>query len=443
MPILNKGISKLIAVTIVFLLALAIGGIVFWQYPEIRSSEREITEVDEEVEQYIECMLIKGSFERIECFNNMFEEKEYNSNICERGGYDTNHGLYKYEEECCYVGAAIAEQNEELCDKAGDESSLCRALVAIEKGDLEEEIVQCEKLISFDKNKCYRYIFEKTDRNEALCEKLISDRDVCYFEVGETRKEEKLCLNINDEILKRNCLISAGSLDESLCEELSNSSKVEEINCYYSFAILKKDKQICENIEYKLDRENCRRTLSISSAMDQEDEEACENIDDYWDKNRCYKTIAISKEDEKLCKKAGGEEDSCFSEMSFVKMNKKLCDKTGDDKDDCYSLWARMEVDEELCEKTGDEKDNCYYWMASIKEDIALCKKTNELEDYCYINMAAIIGDETICEELTDSRGDCYYNVAIAKEDPMLCEKAGQFKIFCDRHFEKNNGAVE
>ena len=449
-------------IAFIILVVIVVGGCwIYWHFvapkEKVNTPEAKPTQEKEDeiigAELLVKCEQTNSFLEKTKCFTDIFKEG-VSEKLCERF-------YYNQDKEDCYLGAAIAKRNKELCrEKSGVSGSVCESLVIAEteEGTPKEQLANCKNNFN-----CYSYIFREKQYNEALCGE-IEQSDSCYYGAVIAKKDPALCDKIKNKNEKERCYLYIATIqkNESFCEKVSGM--YGDI-CYSEVARAKKDTTLCEKIK-SLDnlsmlekkKEMCYGLVAIAKG----DESLCGNIKIKPVKDDCYASIAIAKRDEKLCEKGGYKKDTCYRDIALIKLDQKLCEKAGGSKDICYFQIAKLKADEKLCEETGgkkntcyldiaiykgdsticekfkgEDKDGCYYAVAISNGDENLCKKAGEAKNMCYIDVAVANKDETLCEKLEYDKDFCYYQLARTKRDERLCEKTGKFKEKCYKFLRK------
>lgn len=445
MPFITQGKANWKFLLIVIILAITVGGGALWYMKrpeqsyrpvEIQTTEEKTIKVNEEAAQLAKCIMADSAFDEIQCFEEMFQEGKYDEKICERVYSPSN-----YNKDYCNAAAAMV-------------------LLAKNGKSLDEQLAKCN--VSILEGLCYEYYFLKGQESaEKFCEKLIiEDKDECYYVIGMNKKDDKLCLKINNEKKKNFCLIATGLVDESICKGLYQT------DCYLSLAVAKRNEKLCDKIPYSIEKDRCYQVVLSSKAISEQKEESCNNLNfeyrggcyygialDKKDENicqkigdkhdlnygKCFMNIAMIKLDENLCEKAYGSEDICYFQLAEIKLNENLCGKTKDLKGLCFRIIATYTNDPSLCEKLQDQdKDDCYYSVVISSKDENLCEKTSSSsKGFCYEGVAVIKKDELLCEKADDLKEMCYLQLAKTKNDEKLCDKAGALKEGCHRYFKK------
>ena len=249
-------------------------------------------------EQIATCNSIDQASAVLFCYNLIFKERKYSEALCGEINEE-----YKW---ICYMGAAMAKKNENLCNMIEGEKE-------IEAGTLA-------------KNTCYiRVAIAKKDG--AVCEKIEAEnRDECYATTADEIADITLCEEIQQEFNRSDCYMKLieGTEDPELCSKILEGQWRDV--CFTEIAKNKKDEGPCEKVAKK---------------------------------DSCYLDIAIETEDESICENAGQLKDACYGYIASQKKDELLCEKiTGGDsvRGICYLNVAWAKKDLTLCEKVKTEK---------------------------------------------------------------------------------------
>lgn len=214
-----------------------------------------------------------------------------------------------------------------------------------------------------------------------------------------------------------------------------------------SLAVKSGDPQQCLALEDE--KETWGETRAIrclkSMAEEQKKEEICDYIEDneydYIEDNEyrdeCVAGVAVALEDDRMCYRAGDEQNDCLGEIAVKTINGELCGEIEDDdfgQNDCYREISVLTTNDKWCENVVDRfRPGCYYNYAMKTGDAWSCKKVYDF-DYadCLIEAVKVSGEEAACEEIEKkTKGgftnsdytDCIKNAAIASGKNEVCAR--------------------
>lgn len=148
----------------------------------------------------------------------------------------------KYLEVECISYIALETNNLELCPPG---VYWCIENIAI----LRQDSSLCDTLIEGNKQSCYSNLALKTN-NEKLCEKL-SAGDFCFQQVANYKKDENICMLINDTSYKEYCISQIGieKKDINVCRKSGNiGSENHKDFCILIVAKETKNPSFCQEI---------------------------------------------------------------------------------------------------------------------------------------------------------------------------------------------------
>ena len=125
------------------------------------------------------------------------------------------------------------------------------------------------------------------------------------------------------------------------CKNITDpSNKRDKDICYKDVAVVNRNFNICEKVEFISERIECYYAVAAAN----QDIGLCEKADviykDYTvDKERCYSDVAKAKQDETICTKISSDfkRSTCFWGVARVRKDVSLCEKVVYNKNDCYS----------------------------------------------------------------------------------------------------------
>ncbi len=133
--------------------------------------------------------------------------------------------------------------------------------------------------------------------------------------------------------------------DESFCER---DIVIDYVSINYCLAIVRNDESLCPNIGD--DKDEC---IGIVTG----DMKRCKELD-Y--KDYCFIGVAKIKKDENLCLEIEDIEikDNCFRYMAIVNKNEDFCERVEGKRNKyyCFFALAMVNKDEGFCEKQNDEQ---------------------------------------------------------------------------------------
>lgn len=433
---MKKTILTPLAIIIIIVFVVFVGGTAIWQYLEILKEKTPVLKLGEKSkkleeiknpelnvrEQLAKCAEVTEFpiIKKIKCYKNIFKKREYSEELCEN--------INREERDACYFGAALAKKDKTLCRKVIGTSGFCYTPASLER-EKNKSLCRDRGILNYTGG-----LTAAAQRrvSSGLAEELVSlDKSDCETLVDSTE------LSFEDQMAQGNFLFLFDSdlfnkgdynYNESLCEKVSVQESRYE--CYMMMALARENETLCEKAG------EAKKVCYAEVAVAKKDETLCEKTGEI--REPCYEAVAMAKADENLCKKTGEEEiDFCNMYVATIKKDEVLCEKIRSEylRNVCYMDIAKAKKDESICERAED-RASCYTELAIIKNAETLCEKAEELKGRCYEGLAEINGDETICEKAGDDRGICYYYLATTEEKRSLCEKADQLKSRCYDYFK-------
>lgn len=173
------------------------------------------------------------------------------------------------------------------------------------------------------------------------------------------------------------------------------------------------------NIQQQL-KDNCIKNLSIQT----DNLYLCEKIKTEDIRSECYYMFALKRKDITLCEKISQprsiQKDSCRYFVTVAKHNLSLCDALPNErgnfgKDGCYAAIGEENKDYTTCKKIPDEdsRNNCIETVARMKGECEVIS-TQTGKDYCYLYQSNSIQVTT-----RDKRCDIY-------QEPRLTDLCGK-----------------
>ncbi len=217
---LNEGISTPIAIAIILLLAVSVGGITLWQYSEMQKEKVELSDIKIS-ENAVDEVNIKNKEEELEKAMKQCEGKTESSKT-------ENLTTIVEVEELCYFIEAMKTENKLICEKIESVSGRCT----------------CNASVDF-----------LTGESKELKEEILGDTERPYYQLFSD-------IFNNPEIeryAQAECPIDIKELIEQ-CKELSYKNQQY---CYFIYALNEEQKYICDNIEDECQKCLCRATVDV------------------------------------------------------------------------------------------------------------------------------------------------------------------------------------
>ena len=336
---LKKGISTPIAIGIILVLAVLVGGFTVWQYSEMekeqkRQEEQEEEVVEEEPSEDKEEQKEEIGKEEIEIGEKLIEETigSFMSNRI-KGKVELYTYLPDYTEtiKLKYVTLLTSFSNIVLTARDLKEYEVIKGKEVvpgkiqftvkaklIEGGenigfyseDITMEKIDGDYLITSFKQNKYNSLIEdpcKDLPSDLSIFPWIEERDVCYYRLAEETKNSEFCERIN--------------LDWGIAQEGSGRGE-----CHSSLGVLLSDSSLCEKSNHSYRKSWCY----LSIAVKEKKEEFCEKTNE---KSLCYYYLALKKNDSSLCEFTEDvpgqyEEEACESppQIGFGFLYRSSCE---------------------------------------------------------------------------------------------------------------------
>lgn len=329
------------------------------------------------------CLSFNSTFEKDVCYY-YAAESQGNLQLCDKTA-DEMTKTY------CYTNVAKKTNNEKICERLGENSSISTFEDEIEhnsflssKYDCYSELGLCDK-VSVGKNDCY---YKKGD-----CDKIndTSDRDECYiYRLNDTDS----CYKASDAV---KCFAYYGyrNSDQTICNKLNIPEKDK---CIGTIGGYTGNDSLCFNSENKT---LCYITLidnvNYDGSYSRLSDNICDNIPKIIEK--CYDDYCYNST----------PRDTCYGNLASGKRNILLCNKINNSYDigECYSRFFPDE-----CDKIIDTniKNKCIISIAEETYDSELCKEINDTEyrDKClkslagtFSNMRSLSWNIDVCNMLS------------------------------------------
>ena len=290
------------------------------------------------------------------------------------------------------------------------------------------------------KDKCLLYYYNKTkdiifcrnmeQLNYACILKLvILDKDLnycykvkhkgeCFFIFANISKDIQVCDKCDDDLCRESCkfLYILENLNYEDCELLNNEigKKYDYLyKCYINFTLINQDEKLCTRIEDDLNKWRCFEKLALKT----HDETLCDKSKDIFPTNvalrnlgrRCVNNVAVAKRDISLC----------FTEENTL----------GDS--ECIDNIAVDSKDSEFCDYINYEKGRflCLWHVAKEVGDISICNeiKNIELYDFCIKDVVTEfkLNRSEACDQIQDEYLNylCLSDVAFNSNNYDFCFK--------------------
>jgi hypothetical protein len=297
-----------------------------------------------------------------------------------------------------------------------------------------EEKTNCATGNVLQRDECF-FSLAKNNSNPDLCKNIYSiDKiDECYLYFAE-KKGTDFCLKVTDFEKKDNCLLESGIKEKSkeICEKIGNLEKKKEcLKQAYSVCALIDDIER-QNLCFALERNNyseCKSTLCLYNyAKNKSNEKACLEIESPKDRFSC---LAVVKKEQEYCENLEyqSERDFCFKNYSIERKDDQVCEKITNEtiySKDCYSFFALYYNKTYFCEKISKQADKyeCLILYASKNANTTACEKIDETinRGICYIKAASENRMPSLCNDLPtiSSRQSCYSQTILNNPDGPL-----------------------
>lgn len=380
------------------------------------------------------CEMVGDMFKKPNCYDAVW--KSMDKGIPEKALAARDPSLCKplssnTARDACVTTIAVAEFDEKICEKIGDDKAYqegrpgpeygkkqitaCKNEVfkssALAKGDASLcKKIETEGMSELYQDSCIRDV-ARENKDYSACSLLskkegILGVDGCYYEAAILALDKAICGKISNKDIKTQCTAVA-TKDVSLCGSLpkeASSSETFEFtknDCYAEIAKKYSDEKVCKEIS----------TGSIYEESDQVN---------------CFRTVAIAKGDVSICNNISSQQ---FREGCVQWYNLEMCNKI-------ESLEGRDDCKESLFGRNQSAEDKEIYSNAMSKEDIAECGKISDAgyrqkcKDQLHFNKAITERDAAECDLMSDSssgKGSCYLFLVIGvgphHGDKSLCEK--------------------
>ncbi len=227
---------------------------------------------------------------------------------------------------------------------------------------------------------------EEIEHNEELQQLCF---DTMNYGTALQKKDEKLCEEIKDKVLKEKCCdsiylgLATENSDESLCEKIKNpgikQSCLDQIRSL--FGRTAKSADSCEQIQDSALKQNCLDNFYFAASNESTDEESCDVIKDGDLKERCTKTVAKN--------------------IEIAEITKTQITRT----------YQTAEEKITTCE-TNECKNEANFNLALEKKDLSYC------------NLITDVDMQANCIKTQSATINSYYlKQATSLKDPSLCTK--------------------
>lgn len=385
---LNKGISTPIAIGIVLILAIIVGGFTWWQYSEIKKEEAQLPEME----------LIKE--EGVEWKTYISKRQEFEIK------YPSDWEVEEIKDEYTIFNVGFKSPKEDRYDLVRENISIfVRSLwpddATIEKfkGNFSHEIeywfIQEGEITNIDDDVIdERPAFRASYSNKALIP-TIGKHNLKQITIGTPRDEKAYFITytaepdkFSDYLEVAEKIIDSFKFIEFTPQSVENCGEVDFHDMWSCYRELAKNERDCEKIEHSDIRDECYRKFAESS-------ESCEKIEGQSDRNTCYVRLATDSKDLSICEKVKRYDYSDRYEGINVKPH---------------------------------EREHCYWKVAEAKGDSSICDKIEPLlyKNVCYLHFAYNLKDSSMCENVENTanyvneKKKCYHLATVHNEPPLL-----------------------
>ena len=497
---LNKVISTPIAIGIILLVAVIVGGIFLWQYwgilseggkmipktgqPKIQRENLEalVTECEginlDNIQKRALCFInlgkkqvnakacdmIEDASEKAYCYGGVAGAKrdlrvcdELKQQISKNGGLterEIDNLLYYYPIygsqssvlNYCYAGAAISQRNSDVCSWYFE--------VGSQLDGLERKPSQCYWLVATiegDFNIC-----DKMDEVEHMLGK---GRDFCYGLVGGILEDISVCDNFQGD--RDYCYLgfaeSSNYVNVNLCDKIQSNYLSTKDRCYISIARKLRDIDVCKKISVDVLREDCYKEL----AKELKAPNLCKNIQQgkccfycAAPRDDCYIEVAKELREPDICEEAVCNKGWCYRELAIILEDFELCRHFGDPfnpYDSCWKAVARKAGNVALCEAITDkeDKEGCYWGLAAKLKNVEFCEKIRDryIQESCFRDVARVSTSsedirmifKKLIQTNEEIRDDIYESFAILLKDLSICERTKWVKHRCHQRLVEKN----
>lgn len=295
----------------------------------------------------------------------------------------------------------------------------------------------CEKIGNATlKEACYEnWVDEKLEYCLKTSGKI---REECIYSHAQKENNIEICSNAENKTACRIYLDkcyqyeNAIEIGRCLAFERNNYTYCVDDSCYFDFALLARDKKICEKITLP-----ARKTACIS-ILDKKDH--CGELAAV-EKDLCWQIYAIESNDKAVCFniKESTYALDCFAHYAAKEHDLRFCDDGGfvlNDLWECYKRYSLESGDLAGCDRIYNKSQGyattyiytCYADYAKKYGDPSACEGIRDLSQMWTCYEGAIIGakniDYTKCAGISVSvwKNRCYTEYAKYNNDPTKCE---------------------
>ncbi|MFA4936676.1 MAG: hypothetical protein WC575_00060 [Patescibacteria group bacterium] len=226
------------------------------------------------------------------------------------------------------------------------------------------------------------------------------------------------------------------------------SDGVNPDNCYFKFALEKKDVLFCDMInDNSIIIPYCYQGVAIM----RNNAQLCDllNNRNYGDKvEACKRYVTDFNSGSTVCKEG---DDTCSRNIGVSTLDLGYCRRmvSSYHSKSCMSQVVEIKPDDvKVCLEFTElfDKDKCYTDFATAEQSVDLCSRVevNDRRSQCLITVAVDKGDQTVCDKLDKyHRGSCYLNFPQLQDsragDIIIKSDIGDYKFEEYYQYNKNS----
>jgi len=290
-------------------------------------------------------------------------------NMCNKISSGEDYLLKDYKDNC-FMQIAIETQDIDLCQSTLD-PIMCSQKAGYKKGQITKNASKCNDFSNIDaKNNCFLAVGTETN-SLSSCDKItiITMHDECYSAVAFNTKDLNVCNMILGEssygTAKDRCfeqsqgeamLNAIQNHDSTFCNISARGGKPYS-RCFLWFAVINKDKLLCDSIDDSLKYECIQQVAAVKK-----DNTLCKTLEISSYKSACYELVARVSGNEDVCKYS--DSPDCENTVNNdIKMRTQCQTKyqTEEEIDMCITKQAIGQGQSQYCLAIKDDLDraNC------------------------------------------------------------------------------------
>lgn len=221
----------------------------------------------------------------------------------------------------------------------------------------------------------------------------------------------------------------------AICKQMPLSAELNPGDKYYCLAVVNHNPEFCNKIDDEEEQVNlCRAIASANSSY-------CKNMQNPLPKHVCYYQIAVISKNINICDEIdydNHEREECY--YNFIS-NLHWWDKSSEIKTEyCNKFPVSEQRDTCLAFKDNDVSlcKNNIHCLTSFEQDMSFCSGIGSTLEYCIRDRAMTSKNLSICETLAgEKRDDCIGDFCThIKLDTSICDKISDNMLRQSRYVE-------